>query len=207
MTFWSLEMRDVGPDLPLEQQVLMITKSEDLVKLRALAKLCSREFFDDPSLLVAVDRRILEVLVMAMPAVVVEKKARGKRKQKQKKKNDPKKLEIFDACHALGLARGFVGDFDDAKRYLKRAKEGYEEQLERDSEKALDATSSFILSNEMSNGERIEKFRDVLKRMERALGEENVVTLETLNLLGERLRENDSMRKRRKFTRGVWRGG
>ena len=40
--------RDVGPDLPLERQVLVITKSEDLVKLRALAELCCREFFDDP---------------------------------------------------------------------------------------------------------------------------------------------------------------
>ncbi|GMH52697.1 hypothetical protein TL16_g01289 [Triparma laevis f. inornata] len=53
--------RDVGPDLPLERQVLMITNLEDMVKLRALAKLCSIEFFNDPSHLVAVWRRILEV--------------------------------------------------------------------------------------------------------------------------------------------------
>ena len=46
----------------LEAQVLEITKSEDLVKLRALSKLCSREFFNDPALLVTVRRRILEVL-------------------------------------------------------------------------------------------------------------------------------------------------
>ncbi|GMI08664.1 hypothetical protein TrLO_g12655 [Triparma laevis f. longispina] len=32
---------EVGPDLPLEQH--MITRSEDLVKLRTLAKLCSLE--------------------------------------------------------------------------------------------------------------------------------------------------------------------
>lgn len=43
----------------LVTQVLRITKSEDLVKLRALAKLCSREFFEDPSLSVPVSRRIL----------------------------------------------------------------------------------------------------------------------------------------------------
>ena len=30
----------------------MITRSEDLVKLRALEKLCSQEFFNDESLLV-----------------------------------------------------------------------------------------------------------------------------------------------------------
>ncbi|GMH71634.1 hypothetical protein TL16_g05706 [Triparma laevis f. inornata] len=93
--------RVVGPDLPLEQQVLMITKSEDLVKLRALAKLCSREFFDDPSLLVVAWRRILEVLELAMP-VAEKKKARGKKKQK--KKNDSRKLESLDVCAALGKA-------------------------------------------------------------------------------------------------------
>ncbi|GMH89484.1 hypothetical protein TL16_g11470 [Triparma laevis f. inornata] len=36
----------------LEQQVLRITRSEDLAKLRALAKLCRMDFFDDRSLLV-----------------------------------------------------------------------------------------------------------------------------------------------------------
>ncbi|GMH72343.1 hypothetical protein TL16_g05890 [Triparma laevis f. inornata] len=65
--------RDVGPDLPLEQQALMITRSEDLGKLKALAKLCSNQFFDDKSLLVVAWRRILEVLVLAMPPVVDEK--------------------------------------------------------------------------------------------------------------------------------------
>ncbi|GMH59715.1 hypothetical protein TL16_g02887 [Triparma laevis f. inornata] len=110
----------------MERQVLMITKSEDLVKLRALAKLCSREFFNDPSLLVVTWRRILEVLVLAIPPVVMEKKVRGKKKQK--KKNDSRKLDILDACAALGLACNGVGDFDDAIRYLKLAKEGYDNE-------------------------------------------------------------------------------
>ncbi|GMH69459.1 hypothetical protein TL16_g05164 [Triparma laevis f. inornata] len=74
--------RDVGPDIPLERQALMITKSEDMTKLRALAKLCSLEFFDDKSLLVVAWRRILEVLVLAMSPVVDEKKARGKKTNK-----------------------------------------------------------------------------------------------------------------------------
>ncbi|GMH78923.1 hypothetical protein TrLO_g8635 [Triparma laevis f. longispina] len=69
----------------------------------------------------------------------------------------------------LGKTCGFVGDFDDAMRYHKRGKEGYEEQPGRD---------------------KIEKCRDLLKRMERALGEENVVTLETLNSLGGELYMN-----------------
>ena len=72
----------------IEQQVLRITRSEELVKLRALAKLCSRDFFDDPSLRAVAWRRILEVLELAMPE---EKKVRGKKKKKRKK-YDPRKL-------------------------------------------------------------------------------------------------------------------
>ncbi|GMH59118.1 hypothetical protein TrLO_g15016 [Triparma laevis f. longispina] len=90
-----------------------------------LAKLCSREFFEDPSLKVAVERRILEVLVLAMPpGGVEEKKARGKKKKQKKKKADPKTLEILDVCMELGDSCTFLGDFDDARRYLKRALKG-----------------------------------------------------------------------------------
>ncbi|GMH73366.1 hypothetical protein TrLO_g1019 [Triparma laevis f. longispina] len=123
---------------------------------------------------------------------LVEKKARGKKKKKKKKKktNDPKKLEILDACMALGGVCGFVGDFDDARRYLKRAKEGYEEQLGRDDKKMLEVSRGLIMSTRSSQGEKIEKSSDLLKRMERVLGEENVVTLETLNDLGGMLDEN-----------------
>ncbi|GMH96571.1 hypothetical protein TrVE_jg8139 [Triparma verrucosa] len=79
--FDVLEIVGVGAEgggESLEQQVLKITASEDMERLRALAKLCSREFFSDESLLVAVSRRILEVLVLAMPPPVEEKKVRGK---------------------------------------------------------------------------------------------------------------------------------
>ena len=99
-------------------------------------------------------------------------------------------MEILDVCIALGRACGFVRDFDDARRYLKRAKEGYEEQLGRDSEKAPDATYGLIGSTAMSMDEIIEKLRDLEKWCERALGEENVVTLETPNTFGNKLQEN-----------------
>jgi hypothetical protein len=162
--------------------VLKITGSEDLDKLRALAKLCSQEFFNDPSLLVAVLRRILEVLELAMPPPVEEKKVRGKKKKgKKKKKADPRKVEVFDACFALGRACNRVGDFEDARRYLKRAKEGYEEQLGPDSEKALEVTFSLIMFTGMSMGEVIDKLKALVERMIGVLGEENVVTLQTLN--------------------------
>ncbi|GMH53854.1 hypothetical protein TL16_g01547 [Triparma laevis f. inornata] len=174
----------------MEQQVLMITKSEDLVKLRALAKLCSVEFFNYLSLLVLAWRRILEVLVLAMPPVVDEKKARGGKKQKKKKKKaDSKKLEILDARAALAEGCSFVGDFDDARRYYKRAKERYEEQLGPDDAKTLDITHCLIMVTGMKSATS-ERLIDLLERMERALGEENVLTLETLNLLGGMLKNN-----------------
>ena len=78
------------------------------MKLRALAKLCGRQFFNDRTLLAAVDRRVLEVLELAMP----EEKNVG---EKKKKKNDPRKLEILDACMELGAASTWVGDWDDAE--------------------------------------------------------------------------------------------
>jgi len=110
--FDVLEIVGVGTEgggESLDQQVLKITGSEDMEKLRALAMLCSPEFFDDPSLLVAVSRRILEVLLLAMPAPVEEKKVRGKKKKKKGKKKkvaDPRKVEVLDACYVLGRACG-----------------------------------------------------------------------------------------------------
>ncbi|GMH84105.1 hypothetical protein TL16_g09816 [Triparma laevis f. inornata] len=95
--------RDVGPDLPLEQQVLLVTKSEDLMKLRALAKLCSEDFFNDPSLLVTVWRRILEVLVLAMPAGGGgEKKARGKKEKQTKKEGRSEEAGDFGRLCGFG---------------------------------------------------------------------------------------------------------
>jgi len=158
--------------------------SEDLVKLRALAELCSKEFFGDASLLVVAWRRIMEVLetrkkVGEVKSVNEEGGAMG--------------LEILDACKALGLVCNNVRDYDEAVIYLKRAKEGYEEQLRRDSEKVLDTTGSLIMSNAVfySDEEFIEEIRDVVKRCERALGEENIITLRTLDDLGAELYQNE----------------
>ncbi|GMH85386.1 hypothetical protein TL16_g10214 [Triparma laevis f. inornata] len=125
-----------------------------------------------------------------MPPVLVEKKVRGKKKQKTKK-NNLRKVVIFDACYALGRACSQVRDFDDTRRYFKRAKEGYEEQLGRDSEKALEVTLSLIAATVLIKGERIEMYRDLVKRCERALGEENVVTLHTPYQLGIELKDNE----------------
>jgi len=130
------------------------------------------------------------VLVLGMPPVVVEKKVREKKKKQKKKKADPKKLEILDACATLARACNQVDDFDDARRFLKRAKEGYEEQLGPDDAKMLEMTHGLIMMTCSGPVELIEKTRELLKRMERALGEENVVTLNTLKSLGIRLQKN-----------------
>ncbi|GMI11016.1 hypothetical protein TrVE_jg3300 [Triparma verrucosa] len=174
-------------------------------KLRALAKLCSIEFFDDPSLLVAVSRRILEVLVLAMPAPVKEKKVRGKKK-KGMKKADPRKLEVLDACFALGGACGMVRDFEDMRQYYKRAKEGYEEQLGPDSEKTLEATCGLILVTCSSLGEALQRLRALVERMVGALGVDNAVTLDALNSLGSRLQENGEYEEARKVYERVLAG-
>ena len=150
------------------------------MKLRALAELCSREFFDDPSLLAVAWRRILEVLELAMPE---EKKVRGNKKKQQKKK-DLRKLKILHACAPLGRAYNRVEDQEDARRYVKRAKEGYEQQLGRDSKKALDLTRTLIAIIGMSLDDCIAKSRYLVKRSVGALGEENVVTLSALSELG-----------------------
>ncbi|GMH57813.1 hypothetical protein TL16_g02470 [Triparma laevis f. inornata] len=84
----------------------------------------------------------------------------------------------------------FQKQFNGNEEDFQRAKEGYEEQLGRDNEKALDAAFFLITSTEITRDERIEKLRDLLKRCERALGEKNAVTFETLNLLGIKMDES-----------------
>ncbi|GMH86242.1 hypothetical protein TrST_g6896 [Triparma strigata] len=116
----------------------------------------------------------------------------------KKKKADPRKVEVLDACFALGRACNLVRDGEDAKRYFKRAKEGYEEQLGPGSEKALQATYSLIMSTGISRGEKIEKYRALVEKMVGALGEENIVTLMTLNSLGSRLADNGECEEARK---------
>ncbi|GMH69731.1 hypothetical protein TrLO_g11264 [Triparma laevis f. longispina] len=76
-----------GGDGSIETQVLRVTNSEDLVKLRALAELCSRDFFNDVSLSVVAWRRVMEILDV-----------------EEKGEKEERKLEILDACKALGLA-------------------------------------------------------------------------------------------------------
>jgi len=96
------------------------------------------------------------------------------------------------ACRELGQACNKVGDYDDSERYYERAREGYEEQFGRDSEEALDVAFDLVIrTTTMGDDERSEKLRDLLKRMERALGEEHLTTLDALWQLGAGLTLND----------------
>ncbi|GMH50091.1 hypothetical protein TL16_g00691 [Triparma laevis f. inornata] len=106
--------------------------------------------------------------------------------------------EAFDVLEMLGGEEIIVPDFDDAMGYVKRAKEGFEEQLGRDSEKALEATLGLIAMMGSSQAELIRsqveligKLGDLVKMSVRALGEENFVTLDTLDVLGNALQRNE----------------
>ena len=77
-------------------------------------------------------------------------------------------------------ACNWVEDWDDAERYTRQAKEGYEEQLGPDDAKTIDTTCGLILISCSIQAEMIKKLRDLVKWVERALGKQNIVTLKTL---------------------------
>ncbi|GMH51483.1 hypothetical protein TL16_g01022 [Triparma laevis f. inornata] len=156
--------------------------------------MCSREFFEDESLLAVSWRRILEVLELAMPPGGGEaKKARGKKKKQQKKKANPRKLEILDACAELAYALNKTcaahfkqpnkSDREEVAEFARRAKNGYEEQLGRESEKALKATISTTMCASKTAEGIIAKLSDLAERCKWLLGADNEVTLDTLYAL------------------------
>ncbi|GMH77980.1 hypothetical protein TrST_g7849 [Triparma strigata] len=89
-------------------------------KLRALEKLCSPEFFDDPSLLVAVSRRILEVLELAMPAEearkVYERCLAGREKVLGEDHG-----KTLATVNNLGIVSDKLKDYEKALEYYERA--------------------------------------------------------------------------------------
>ncbi|GMH85628.1 hypothetical protein TL16_g10292 [Triparma laevis f. inornata] len=96
----------------IEAQVLGITNSEDLVKPRALAVLCSKDFFNDESLSVVAWRRIMEVMEM-------EKEVVG-----EKDKEDHK--HTLMALHNLGALYDDMENYEKTLEYYERALKGYE---------------------------------------------------------------------------------
>ncbi|GMH70457.1 hypothetical protein TrST_g3903 [Triparma strigata] len=187
--------------ISLEQQVLRITRSEDLVKLKALAKLSSPDWANDSLLYVAASRRTLEVLELSAAAssggAEVKGKGKGKKKQK-KKKGDLKVLEILGLYFELGVACIQVRDTDEGRNYFKRAKEGYSEQLGRDDVKTLHAELLLTNCTFRSNVDATTKLGDLSKRLVGTLGEENHVTLHALSELAVYLKRNGEFFEARK---------
>ena len=87
---------------------------------------------------------------------------------------------------------------------LSEQRRGMRTQLGPDSEKTLEVTFSLeatwgvIRATGMSAGEKIGRLRALVERMVGVLGEENVVTLSTLNDFGMRLQENREYEEARK---------
>ncbi|GMH79926.1 hypothetical protein TL16_g08324 [Triparma laevis f. inornata] len=71
--------------------------------------------------------------------------------------------------------------------------------LGENSEKALEATYGLIASEEMSEETRVEEFRDLVKRANESLGEDNPVTLDALNDLGEALNDTGQFEEAQKI--------
>ena len=145
----------------------------------------------------------MEVLELSAAAssggAEVKGKGKGKGKKKQKKKKgDLKVLEILGLYFELGTACIQVRDTDEGRNYLKRAKEGYSEQLGRDDAKTLHA--ELLLTNCTFTGviDATTKLGDLSKRLVGTLGEENHVTLEALSELGMYLKRNGEFSEARK---------
>ena len=101
----------------------------------------------------------------------------------------------------MGKACNWVEDWDDAIRYYKRAKEGYEEQLGSDDEKTLEATYSLITStaDDYIEEEFIEKLRDLVKRCDF----NSFILLKLTSAFGSKLRIWGITRRRWNISREI----
>lgn len=144
-----------------------------MLKLRALEKLCSPEFYDDPSLLTAADKRILELLLLRLG----EQKTTGPKVVK--------KLAVLEGYEALGMACCAPNNnCGRASSYMTQAKDGYEKLLGPNHEKALLAELR-LLETEQADVVREDGMMDLMKRMVKArLENHNVVVLESFDALG-----------------------
>ncbi|GMH53698.1 hypothetical protein TL16_g01505 [Triparma laevis f. inornata] len=176
-----------GGEENVEYSVSKLLEEGDLGKLRGLGDIVGRKKgFGDVKLDFVLRRRIVEV-ISSLEAVVREVLG-----DDDGEGGEARKLELMDAYNELGGACGCVDKQADRRKYYKLALEGYEELQGTESEKALEVTYHLIMSGTCSGySEMIEKLRSLVKRCERALGEENSVTLDTLNELGISLNGNE----------------
>ncbi|GMH75778.1 hypothetical protein TrST_g3080 [Triparma strigata] len=173
----------------LEMQVVKLMKGRDLVKLRALATLCSNAYFDDKTLLVATRKRITEVFGDPW------------------KKENRNKMAVLDACCDLGRALDKCGGahLDEGLRYIKRARAGYEALLGDKHAKTLGAIYAGIMTAKYHTGNvgRRKALEEVSERMIKHLGDEHPVTLLCLNSVGSYMRKERRCDDARKIHRKV----
>ncbi|GMH48555.1 hypothetical protein TL16_g00317 [Triparma laevis f. inornata] len=164
-------------------------------KLKAAAKECP---FKDKEICMVARRRILRVLeeVLSYNLFTEEKERTARR------------LEMYDACFELGRACNQARNHEEAAKYLKKARNGYEEELGRDSEKTLEVTLGYILCTTWNiDKDRVEKLTDLVKRAETSLGPEKVVTLGSLSQLGTCLHGNGNFKEAGKVWERCVKGG
>ena len=98
----------------------------------------------------------------------------------------------------LGKSYNNSSDFRNARVCFKRAKDGYEDTLGPESEKALEASYRLLVSTSLKIDEKICRYSNIVVRMESSLGEDNVVLLETLDSLGSSYFQNGDLESARK---------
>ncbi|GMH69221.1 hypothetical protein TrST_g1100 [Triparma strigata] len=164
----------------------------NLERLRALADIVGREKgIGDVSCEEPLRRKIMEVLESA-----------GVRVRRGKKK----KLELLKAYFDLAYASSGIDNWAESERFYTQAKEGYDEELGPDSERAIEASCSLIVASEISDEEMIGQLWDLVERAEEALGMESSVTLDTLNSLGVKLDDNGETEAARGIFERCWEG-
>lgn len=109
----------------------------------------------------------------------------------------------MDACAELAYALNKTcaahfkqpnkSDREEVAEFARRAKNGYEEQLGRESEKALKTTISTTMCASITAEGIIAKLSDLAERCKWLLGADNEVTLDTLDALAIEL--DDSGKK------------
>ena len=136
-------------------------------QIDALAKISSREVFDDPPLRLATMKKVVEN--------VEEKFRKGKVTEE----------EVLDEVLELGDAHMWMREWDECCECFERAKEGFVRLLGEDSAKAVNA--AYMIATQIpSDDEEIAEYRRLWERAKVSLPEE-AVTYQIANSLGVRM--------------------
>ncbi|GMH80871.1 hypothetical protein TL16_g08731 [Triparma laevis f. inornata] len=127
----------------VKRRVGKIWESNDLTKLRALAKLFSPDFIHDPELWLKTLKRISKFLESSYVNRLFVDSNLG---------------DIFADFVHIAKAESSVGNVDESMRRYRAALVGVEEQLRPESEQSLKIKLGMIIVQRMSDNEKIAKF-------------------------------------------------